>query len=171
LTKIYCIESGFEDSRVKGGRQVRTNMTKDNEKTKRTAVFDVHAVNEETSGFSSTLKISRKTFTGKISTSQHAYLEIMGEQERVLLGEDDAVIGRIPDCDIQLQAGNVSRKHARILYFNEEYQIEDLGSTNGIYVNGIKIQKCILRDHDVIEIGDVKMLFLEEKIRQDHEWE
>jgi pSer/pThr/pTyr-binding forkhead associated (FHA) protein len=146
-------------------------MAKDNEKTKRTGLFDIHSVNEERTGFSSTQKMSHKTFIGKISTSQHAYLEIVGEQERVLLGEDDAVIGRIPDCDIQLQVGNVSRKHARILYRNEEYQIEDLGSTNGIYVNGIKIQKCILRDHDVIEIGDVKMLFLEEKIRQDHEWE
>jgi hypothetical protein len=171
LIKIYCIQSGFKDSRVQGVREVRTNMTKDNEKTKHTGVFDVHAVNEEEPDFSSTLKMSRRTFVGKISTSQHAYLEIMGEQERVLLGEDDAVIGRIPDCDIQLEAENVSRKHARILYQNEEYQIEDLGSTNGIYVNGIKIQKCILRDHDVIEIGDVKMLFIEEKIRQDHEWE
>jgi pSer/pThr/pTyr-binding forkhead associated (FHA) protein len=146
-------------------------MTEDNEKTKRTGLFDVHAVNEEEPGFSSTLKISRKAFIGEISTSQHAYLEIMEEQDRVLLGEDDAVIGRVPDCDIQLHAENVSRKHARIFYRNEEYQIEDLGSTNGIYVNGIKIQKCILRDHDVIEIGDVKMLFIEEKIRQDHEWE
>ncbi len=146
-------------------------MTKDDEKTKRTGVLDVHAVNEEDPGFSSTLEMSHDTFVGKISTSQHAYLEIMGKNERILLGENDAVIGRVPDCDIQLHDENVSRKHGRIFYRNEEYQIEDLGSTNGIYVNGIRIQRCILRDHDIIEIGDVKMLFMEERIRQDHGWE
>jgi pSer/pThr/pTyr-binding forkhead associated (FHA) protein len=59
--------------------------------------------------------------------------------------------------------------HARIIYRNEEYQIEDLGSTNGVYVNGIKVEKCILREQDVIEIGGVKILFVEEKIRQDHD--
>ena len=60
---------------------------------------------------------------------------------------------------------NVSRKHARIIYRNEEYQLEDLGSTNGIYVNSIKVAKCILRDQDLLDIGGIKMLFCEEKAR------
>ena len=134
-------------------------MSKDSEKTIRTG-------DKEQSRFSSTLELSRETFMGKIPTTQHACLEIMGEEkERVLLGEDEVIIGRVPDCDIQLLVDNVSRKHARILYRNEEYQIEDLGSTNGVYVNGIKVEKCILREHDIIEIGCMKILFVEEKIR------
>ncbi|MDB9822157.1 FHA domain-containing protein [Deltaproteobacteria bacterium] len=145
-------------------------MPKDSEKTIRRDDVDLDAYDKEKSGFSSTLEMSRETYIGKISTTQHAFLEIMGEdKQRVLLGENEAIIGRIPDCEIQLLVENVSRKHARIIYRNEEYQVEDLGSTNGIYVNGIKVEKCILREHDIIEIGGVKILFIEEKIRQDHE--
>ncbi|MFC1820351.1 FHA domain-containing protein [Thermodesulfobacteriota bacterium] len=91
----------------------------------------------------------------------------MGKKgKKIILGEEEVIIGRIPDCDIQLLVENVSREHARIIYRNEEYQIEDLGSTNGIYLNGIKVQKCILRDNDLIEIGGVKIQFGEEKIIQ-----
>jgi pSer/pThr/pTyr-binding forkhead associated (FHA) protein len=61
---------------------------------------------------------------------------------------------------------SVSRKHARITYYNEEYHVEDLDSTNGVYVNGIKVARCILRDQDQIEIGKVKILFSEAKIRE-----
>jgi pSer/pThr/pTyr-binding forkhead associated (FHA) protein len=60
----------------------------------------------------------------------------------------------------------ISRRHAQITFRNEEYHLEDLGSTNGTYVNGIKIVKCILRNNDQIDIGGVKMLFTEEKSLQ-----
>jgi pSer/pThr/pTyr-binding forkhead associated (FHA) protein len=145
-------------------------MRKDKEKTIHTKGINLSAYKKGKAGFSSTLEMSPKTFIGKIPTTQYAYLEVMGEKkERVILGEEEIVIGRIPDCDIQLLVENVSRMHARIIYRNEEYQIEDLGSTNGVYVNGIKVEKCILREQDVIEIGGVKILFVEEKIRQDHD--
>ena len=89
----------------------------------------------------------------------------MGEEKKqIKLGEEDIIIGRVTECDIQLMVENVSRKHARITYRNEEYQIEDLGSTNGIYINGIKVEKCILRNQDLLEVGGVKILFKEEKV-------
>jgi pSer/pThr/pTyr-binding forkhead associated (FHA) protein len=145
-------------------------MDNEKEKTIRTKSIDIRTYKKEKTGFSSTLEMSPKTFIGKIPTTQHAYLEIMGEKkERIYLGENEVVIGRIPDCDIQLLIDNVSRMHARIIYRNEEYQIEDLDSMNGVYVNGIKVEKCILREHDIIEIGGVKILFVEEKVRQDHD--
>ena len=147
-------------------------MTEDSEKTVRVDPSPSDIADEKTSRFSSTLEIARETFIGKIPTQQHAYLEIMGDKkEKVMLGENEAIIGRVPECNVQILVENVSRKHARIIYRNEEYQIEDLGSTNGIYVNGIKVEKCILRKHDMIEIGGVKILFVEEKIRQDNECE
>jgi len=145
-------------------------MDNEKEKTIRTKSIDIRTYKKEKTGFSSTLEMSPKTFIGKISTTQHAYLEIMEEKkERVYLGENEIVIGRIPDCDIQLLVDNVSRMHARIIYRNEEYQIEDLESMNGVYVNGVKVEKCILREHDIIEIGGVKIQFVEEKVRQDHD--
>ena len=56
---------------------------------------------------------------------------------------------------------NVSRKHALITFRRNEYWLEDLDITNGTYINGIKIAKCVLRNNDQIDIGGVKMYFNE----------
>lgn len=141
-------------------------MKDTDDKTIRTDVLIDRLGEKKKIGFSSTLEISRKTFIGKIPSKQHAFLEIIGgDPGKLELGENEVIIGRVPECDIQLSVENVSRKHGRILYVNEEYTIEDMGSTNGIYVNGIKVAKCILRNQDLIEIGGVKILFNEGKIR------
>ena len=117
-------------------------------------------------GFDTTEEIPRGKFTDIMPLSQRAYLEITGSEERdgiFELGERAVVIGRSTECDIQLGIQNVSRKHAHVSLHNEEYLIEDLGSTNGVFVNGIKIVKCVLRNNDQIEIGGVKLVFNEEK--------
>lgn len=46
--------------------------------------------------------------------------------------------------ELNLNLNSVSRKHARIFLRKEEYHIEDLHSTNGTYVNGVRVVKCIL---------------------------
>ena len=122
---------------------------------------------EKEFGYSTTVKTIRKPNFEEISTQHHAFLEIIGafeNEKRVELGEDEFFIGRSPECQIKLSTENVSRKHARITFHNEEYQIEDLGSLNGVYINGIKVEKCTLRNQDQIEIGDVKILFNEGNI-------
>jgi len=145
-------------------------MGKDSEKTILTNKKNLNIFEDEKKGLANTQEISRKTFIGRIPTVQHAFLEIMDEEKRrITLGEDDIIIGRTSGCDIQIMANNVSRKHARISYTNEEYRIEDLESTNGIYVNGVKVERCVLRKHDVLEIGGIKILFIEEKIRQEND--
>ena len=118
---------------------------------------------------STTTKLSRDTFVEGISVKQRACLEILGfgKENRVIeLGEEEIIIGRIPECEICLSIENVSRRHARVIFRNEEYFVEDLGSTNGTYVNGIKIVKCVLRNSDQINIGGVKVLFTEDKTLQ-----
>jgi pSer/pThr/pTyr-binding forkhead associated (FHA) protein len=117
-------------------------------------------------GFDTTEEIPRGKFADIIPLSQRAYLEITGSEEKdgiFELGERAVVIGRSTECDIQLGVQNVSRKHARVFAHNEEYLIEDLESTNGVFVNGIKIVKCVLRNNDQIDIGGVKLVFNEEK--------
>ena len=114
--------------------------------------------------FDTTEEIPGGKFAAITPVSQLAYLEMIGSEEKdgvVELGEGEVVIGRTPDCDIRLEVQNVSRKHARVLFQNEEYLIEDLESTNGVFVNGIKVVKCVLRNKDQIEIGGVKMVFNE----------
>lgn len=126
----------------------------------------------ENINFSSTEAIDRNVFMDDISTGQHAFLEIISPDEirqKIKLDYAETTIGRIPDCRIQLPVENVSRRHATIIYSGEEYRIEDSGSKNGIYVNGIRVEKCILRKNDIIEIGGVKMLFIEEDSRLHNE--
>ena len=142
-------------------------MNKKDDKTMRTDQRSLKTSKIIDKKFSRTLEIERDTFVGEIALTQHAFLEILDEkQEQIELGEGDVIIGRVPECDVQLLVDNVSRKHACISFRNEEYQIEDLNSTNGIYVNGIKVEKCILRNHDLLDIGGIKILFNEEKVRQ-----
>ena len=121
---------------------------------------------EEGNGFDTTEEIPRGKFADIVPFSQRAYLEITGSEEKdgvFELEERAVVIGRSTESDIQLGVQNVSRRHARVFFHNEEYLIQDLGSTNGVFVNGIKVVKCVLRNNDQIEIGGVKLVFNEEK--------
>ena len=144
-------------------------MTEDIEKTILTNSADLEKANQTKVRFSTTSEIERRSLINEIPSKQHGFLEIIQfayKPRHIELDEDDVIIGRSQECDIQLSLDNVSRRHARIIYFNEEYQIEDLESTNGVYVNGIKVARCILRNQDQIEIGNVKIIFHEEKIRK-----
>ncbi len=115
-----------------------------------------------------TMPLSRKALVDNLRVKKRAYLEIRGvtqESFSVELGRGDCIIGRTPENDLQIPLDDVSRQHARIFYRNEEYYIEDLGSTNGTFVNGITIVKCVLRNNDQIEIGVAKILFTETEVR------
>jgi pSer/pThr/pTyr-binding forkhead associated (FHA) protein len=65
----------------------------------------------------------------------------------------EIVIGRSSDLDMVLVEDMVSRKHAKILTDERVVSIQDLGSTNGTFVNGEKIRKVELKDGDRILIG------------------
>jgi pSer/pThr/pTyr-binding forkhead associated (FHA) protein len=63
-------------------------------------------------------------------------------------------IGRDPSNIISLvQDTSVSRRHAEIIYDNGQYILRDTGSTNGVYVNGIKVSEASITPADVIQIG------------------
>jgi hypothetical protein len=87
-----------------------------------------------------------------------AYLHIGGQQ--VAVAPAGAVIGRSPDCDIVIAAGEVSRRHAQVSPDAEGWILTDLGSTNGVRLNGRPIGvPTRLADGDVIELGSVELLF------------
>ena len=65
----------------------------------------------------------------------------------------EIVVGRSSDLDMVLVEDLVSRKHARISYENDQIVIEDLGSTNGTFVNGEKIKRARLKEGDRVLIG------------------
>jgi Protein of unknown function (DUF3662)/Inner membrane component of T3SS, cytoplasmic domain len=79
---------------------------------------------------------------------------------RLLVAPAGAVIGRSRDCDIVLEDAGVSRRHARVGPTAEGWAIEDLGSTNGVCVNGEQIHGAHgLRLGDRIEIGSTEIVF------------
>jgi two-component system cell cycle response regulator len=73
--------------------------------------------------------------------------------KRFPLQRNEVVLGRGSDCDIQVDRDSVSRRHARVFRNGEQWMVEDLGSTNGSYVNDVPVQRSILRDSDFLKIG------------------
>jgi hypothetical protein len=65
----------------------------------------------------------------------------------------EIIVGRSSDLDMVLVEEMVSRKHARISYEDESVFIEDLGSTNGTFVNGEKVKRAQLKEGDRVLIG------------------
>ena len=68
-------------------------------------------------------------------------------------------MGRAPRADFVVDAALVSRVHCRFtLNETNELELEDLGSTNGTFVNGKKVAKAILSDGDKLTIGRVQFV-------------
>lgn len=90
-----------------------------------------------------------------------------GEDFRLRVGKN--VIGTAADCDIVLTDKKISRKHATIRYEGGEFQIADLDSSNGCFVNDEKIQKHDLIDNDIIKLGDIEFEFKARAMRGQRE--
>src|SRR5215217_6282516 len=65
---------------------------------------------------------------------------VVSEGRRLVVGRSGAVVGRSRDCDIVLGDSNVSRRHAEVRPTDDGWTIVDLGSTNGVTVNGRRIR-------------------------------
>ena len=69
-----------------------------------------------------------------------------------------AVVGRSPDVELPIDDVAVSRRHAQLEKTADGFVIQDLGSTNGVFVNGIRIQRQKLRDGDRLQVGTTTIL-------------
>jgi len=67
---------------------------------------------------------------------------------RYKLADGEYVIGRRSDCQIFVPDMRVSRQHARLWKDNETWSLEDLGSNNGTFINGVKVQQATALRHD-----------------------
>lgn len=80
-------------------------------------------------------------------------------KNRQIIPLDKAVLlfGRHPDCDVVLsQSAKISRKHCCIMHVNASCVLRDLGSTNGVHLNGQRVKKiALLKSGDQLVIGDV----------------
>lgn len=78
-----------------------------------------------------------------------------GQERQEAFRAPELTIGRVQGNDLVLPKGNVSKRHARILYREGRFIVTDLNSTNGTYVNRRRItQATIIRDGDKVYVGD-----------------
>jgi pSer/pThr/pTyr-binding forkhead associated (FHA) protein len=63
------------------------------------------------------------------------------------------LVGRHTDADVRLQLPDVSRRHCRFVFADRRWQVFDLNSLNGIFVNGIRVRHCLLCHRDQVQIG------------------
>ena len=77
-----------------------------------------------------------------------------------VLGGQGGVIGRSRDCDVRIEDQNVSRHHAEVRPSGGSWTVRDLGSTNGVKVNGKRVTAAqSLRPGDVIDLGTARLTF------------
>ena len=74
-------------------------------------------------------------------------------------GSGKVIVGRSPDNEVDVESPFVSRHHAQIVSDKSESTIEDLNSTNGIFINDKRVKKHRLRDGDVVAIGFHQLVY------------
>lgn len=107
-----------------------------------------------------TIKIERKTL--EIDICELEVTEGPDKGKVFRLSSRDVLVGSSPSCDIRLSDLTVSRQHARITWNDkmEAFQIQDLGSTNGTYLNGVRVFSALLSHNGIdIKMGKTNMVF------------
>jgi predicted component of type VI protein secretion system len=76
------------------------------------------------------------------------------------------VIGRTPDNDLQIDSKFISRHHCQIVTQPDSCLIEDLNSTNGIYVQSKRVRRYNLNDGDVVQVGQHEIMYIDERAQR-----
>jgi hypothetical protein len=97
----------------------------------------------------------------KAAAAPHAFLILDGERT-VVLTQPVVSLGRRFDNTVILDDARVSRAHAQLRLRYGRYVVYDLGSTGGTFVNGQRVDECVLRPGDVISLGGVPVIYGED---------
>ncbi len=107
----------------------------------------------------------RVTDTGRFSAQSGgsvARLEVLLHDQLVgqfSLAVGRAIIGRTSDNDMQIRSKFISRHHAQIVSDHTESVVEDLNSTNGVFIRSQRVKHHALADGDIIQLGEHKLLY------------
>src|ERR671924_331665 len=94
------------------------------------------------------LGVERELVTLTVDGNEHA------------IDKQSVVIGRSKDCDVRVADPNVSRRHAEVRQEGTTYWLVDLGSTNGTFVNGVKVSRARkLTPGDLVRVGETDFRF------------
>ena len=87
---------------------------------------------------------------------------------RFLLDADVTTVGRHPEADIFLDDVTVSRRHAEFLRHGSAFQVKDLGSLNGTYFDGVRIDTALLSDGAEVQVGKFRLTFYASRLDLAH---
>jgi general secretion pathway protein A len=79
------------------------------------------------------------------------------------------IVGRTPDNDVQIDSRFISRHHCQVISTQHACVIEDLNSTNGIYVNSNRVRRHNLNDGDVVLVGKHELIYVDERVPRSRE--
>lgn len=85
-----------------------------------------------------------------------AQLVALSDGPNILLDKPILLLGRHAECDIQLNSRKVSRRHCCIAQVNTYLVVRDLGSTNGIRINGVRVLEGRLKPGDELTVGNFR---------------
>jgi pSer/pThr/pTyr-binding forkhead associated (FHA) protein len=85
-----------------------------------------------------------------------AQLISLNDGPSILLDKPILLVGRHPECDIQIDSRKVSRRHCCIAQVDDHLVVRDLGSTNGVRINGVRVQEGRLKASDELAIGGTR---------------
>jgi two-component system, cell cycle response regulator len=121
---------------------------------------------ESDDNYESTLEVTISRDMGtliRVAAEQRALMLVLSGPRlghRLVLGDAAVDVGRGSAAGLILDADSVSRKHARIERFGGGHKIVDCGSTNGTYVNGVRVKEQLLKDGDRIGIGKALLKYI-----------
>jgi len=82
--------------------------------------------------------------------------QLVGEHR---IGQGKTIIGRTPDNDVQIHSRFISRHHAQVVSDQSQSVLEDLNSTNGVFIRAQRVKQQVLADGDIIQIGEHRLLY------------
>lgn len=97
-------------------------------------------------------------------------IEVRKDSEQIAeynFGEGRVIVGRSPDNEIYIDSKYISRHHAQLISNDEGCIVEDLNSTNGIFVDDVSVKKMALVDGDVISVGVHQLVYHDLSVHQE----
>jgi len=131
-----------------------------------------NSLNDTTATFSDELGAKLAALDGALTTGEHAAIAALppgsallsvrrgpNAGARFLLNTDVTTAGRNPDADIFLDDVTVSRTHAEFRRIGTAFEVRDLGSLNGTYFDGVRIERALLTDGAEVQVGKFRLTF------------
>jgi pSer/pThr/pTyr-binding forkhead associated (FHA) protein len=124
---------------------------------------DVTKVQETTRLPQLTDRERRRAVAARKKPNEGRYLSIESGEEEVLIPIDGTVtrLGRSLSANVHLDDASVSRRHALVVQRGDDVVVLDDRSMNGVFVNGDRVREAVLRDGDVVELGSVRLRFID----------